>query len=462
MRPEEFDNRLHQKLDELNPVFNEQDWMRLSKKMNASKSPALFTKRISMILLLLFLVLFSAWMTIRWSSITPDSQIQDDIQNGGMNTPVLAEISKPGSRDNSDKNSLATGNIENATQAEVINSTALTQTVISSTVNARTKNPNYTKSNLTKKQFTSNGYSKNSKANILSVNNKYGNSPSTNKSGTEEKPVLEEAKVQDQNAIKQFSENGIAENVKLNVENHSLENQISKDENGGFSLVDPIQLLASKGLLINDKTSLGSRIKPVVGLKPYKWVVGATGVVVASHFNTGLVFEIKTKKSISFGSGLIVQKYLEQDYLDQNEFAVANEADFTDLIRPRHSKSISFSNIKIKSMDVLLPLSLKYYFPLNTRFALFANASMQLTLYSKTTLDFQSITQDKQILNVSDFDQASNSATLINHFTIGGGLQREFKHFVIQTGFLVQKNNSNQPQITKQEMAGQISILYKL
>jgi hypothetical protein len=456
MRPEEFDHRLQQKLDELNPVFNEQDWIRLSNKMKRNKSPFFFMNRNGMILLLISLLLVGSWMTYHWVSSAPEKQNQNPVQPSDVQLQI-ANVTEDHEKNLSDKGSIVNPNNTSANQN---NSSKAPESKFSKT-NSSTQNKfkdhqlkrlNTTTANATKnvssseKQLQSNSTEHLLTQNLHQESN--GNSFEVKPQSSLESSMVDQ-NIKDQNSSATDSEN-------QNSIHESSVNQLAEN-----SEVPPIQMLSIEGIRFDDK-AVNGRIKPAAGFKTHKWIVGATGLVAASHVNPGIAFEIKTKKNISFGSGLVIQKYLEQQYRDQNEFTAENASDFTELIRPRHSKSVSFSDIKINSTDILLPLNLKYYFPLNSRFALFANASMQLTLASNTSLDFQFVSQQNVVMNETDFEQASNSATLINHFSIGAGIQREFRNFIFQTSFQLQKNNSNQPHITKQEIVGQIGVFYKL
>lgn len=454
MRPEEFDHRLQQKLDELNPSFNEKDWIRLSKKMKRDKTPLLFINRYGMILLLISFAILGSWLTYHWMISTPSSQ--NEIENSAV--PIqIAKVSEAHENDYSKiaSTTSTTDPLSIAKNTVETSSTSLTNTnsaVQNKYRNTRTQNSGTHEVHDARRSTHINQKIQNNTSENLTFQNAIG--VTDLKSGENVHQTNLSSNVEDPDGAGQNS--SLANHDIRNSIQESSENQIS-----ALSVVEPVQMLAVEGISFNSKAIKG-RIKPVAGFKTHKWIVGTTGLVAASHVNPGIAFEIKTKKNISFGSGLVVQKYLEQRYRDQTEFSAENASDFTELIRPRHSKSVSFSDIKINSTDVLLPLNLKYYFPLNSKFALFANASMQLTLHSKTSLDFQFVTLENLVMNETDFEQASNSATLINHFTLGAGIQREFRNFIFQTSFQLQKNNSNQPHITKQEMVGQIGVFYKL
>lgn len=469
MRPEDFDKRVQQKLEDINPVFNEQDWIRLSQKMNSRNTPGLFTKRIGIILLLLMLVFFGTWMSLKWTPGIPGSNKQQ-IDKGNHTPVIMANESKSVDDVFSNKSNPTTSEYNKSLEDETLDHSlsnkniAKQKTITASKTKASTFNKrkhstifNEDKNNV-KSYYNAERVNSVAKSNIAAENTlnnvKHADGfPTRLNNSTLSNPS-------DKVALGNYSEK---------IPGVSLTNEPLLEENKSLGaiaqsklVVEPIQIPINN-VSFQDELLLKFPLKPSAGFKPHKWTVGVTGLVTNSHWNTGLVFEIKTKKNISFGSGLVLQKYFKQTYLDQNDFSATNEAEFTEMIKPRYSKSISFTDIKIESMDILLPLNLKYYIPLSTRAAMFATGSMQLALYSKTSLGFQYLDYDTPgPMLESDFNQPSNSSSLINHFNIGVGFQTEFKNIICQTSFLLQKNNNNQPHIAKMDLAGQFSIFYKL
>jgi hypothetical protein len=452
MKIEDFDKQMQQKLEDLNPVFNESDWIRLYGKMDAHKSSGFFNKKNSLLLLLLLFLLFGTWMSYKWNM---GNQSKDEQKHHIQKSAILAELNGIKTEDLKCKELPANTTSEsnnNVTRISDNNHTTDYSVAVANNqakINSRNQNhADFTHPGITLK----NRHQENSKfSSTISFETKLNEESSSNEvkdftNATINKPGVGDHQLNEQNDHSA----GL-----LNAEEGSL-------ITASTELVKPLANNSARGVHSNS-TALVTKLKPSAGLKPHKWSIGTSGLVTASHFNAGVICEVKTKNNIAFGTGIISQKYFTQDYKDQNEFTATNEASFTDLIRPRHSRSVSFSNIKIRSLDILLPLSFKYYYPLDFKYSLFANASMQLTLYSRTSLDFNYLPYDTTVtMNETDFDQASNSATLINHFAVGAGIQREFRNLNFQLSFLFQKNNNNQPQIAKQELAGQVSLFYKL
>ncbi len=428
MKQEEFDLRIQQKLEELNPSFNEQDWTRLSGKMAAQKSRFYVKKRHLLLLLLLLLcVLYGTWMGFGVSSgnqYNSEPKRSEEI--------ILAENTK----------STQSSNLPMTSQKNVSNP----QLVLSESINNTQINSNHispiTEANSQKKiSHTVNSIANHVSDNALNVvqettGNTISSSLPNNVVPSEESDKLKTAEYQE-----------ISNSDKL------LSDQI----------LEPLALKTYDLKTNKNPGAVNLKLKAREGVKPAKWMIGLTGLITNAHLNTGIAFEIKTKKNISFGAGLVLQDYFSQSYRDQKDFNDSNDGEFSELIRPRHSKAISFTNIQLKSMDVLLPLQLKYYIPLNLRYSIFTSASMNLTLYSNTSLDFKYMEYDTpgQLVE-SDFYQPSNAATLINHFNLSTGIQREFNRLTCQLSIHYLKNNNNQPHIEKQEHAVQLGILYKL
>lgn len=454
MRPEDFDKRIQQKLEDLNPAFNEKDWTRLSQKMNLKQAYGILSKRNGLILLLLLFVFITSWISFRWYYGINEMQPQPFIK--ADNSAILAKTGEAGPDQvvsNSENGSASKDKtITNKTEGNSITPDfpIVTNPNSSDLQNARSEKTKVNKVN------------SNSIAEPLT--NGSGNKMNVSINSSSLQSTINNQLVENQQISESNSTAEKAESISdINTINDNIPAYSKTTEAQSLNSVSSLKLLELPGLSSTDNRAVITKLKPTAGIKPHKWIIGPTGLGAAAHFNTGLALEIKTRNNISFGTGLVYQHFFNQNYTDQKAFTETNEAEFTELIRPRHSKSVSFMDIRISSMDVLLPLQLKYYVPISRRYALFANAGIQLTLYTKTSLDFAYQTYDDPgPLLESDFEQASNSATLINHFNIGAGIQREFKNFILQTGFVLQKNNSNQPQIEKLEPAGQIGFYYKL
>jgi hypothetical protein len=449
MRPEEFDKRFQEKLDEFNPVFNEQDWIRLSEKMKRRNSSGFFTRRNGLILLLLFSLLMGTWMTMNWPSIWPDTDKPNRDIKTEQSIPI-ADVLESKSDNASDEIT------ESSTLGKKVNS----HEVNSSLTKAESPSLNSLKSN-NNIQSSEKSFSKKFKK--QNTSNQFAAGPSMPINN--EKELIAEEKVTT-NTSHELGLKSVTKENELVQQSQAANHPNKNEDNEGelresISSVEGMEVLDLSGLNLPERQHL--KFKLLKGWKPNKWIIGVTALGTANHVNTGLAFEMKTNKNISFGSGLVMQNYHTQNYLNEIEFSEETDAEFTELIKPRYSKSISFSNIQIKSMDILVPLTLKYYIPLDIKYSLFFNAGVQLTMYSKTSLTFDYLNYDPPTSGIeNDFDQPSNSATLINHFSLGAGIQRDFGKAIFQMGFSYQKNNSNQPQISKQELAGQVGIFYKL
>lgn len=94
MKPEEFDHRLNQKLDELHPVFEEKDWNRFYAKYQSQSTQAEAKSSNRKYLLLLLLLLFSigvAYQMNAFQMLKGFLKIQEPVVS-----PILTET-KPSS-----------------------------------------------------------------------------------------------------------------------------------------------------------------------------------------------------------------------------------------------------------------------------------------------------------------------------------------------------------------------------
>ncbi len=451
MKPEEFDRRLNQKLDELHPNFEEKDWIRFYAKyqndLNQSSNAA-SRKKYLLLLLLLLLSSGIVYQSNAWTwfknymgtaqtakpailaqsqiHLNQDKSINNHSENSGFSntnnsnkaSSVETEVSDTRSQENSTKESGKT----NLAQLHTENSSVIKDRKYSSVL----RNP---------AAKTSNGSGMNeTSSNQLDLN------PIENK--------LANTDI----AFKLQNEVAISEENPLNASGSELR-QLTASES-----LPPIEL---SPLSIDAKHPL--KTKWMSAIHAFKYSLGLTALATQKHFNEGLAFELKTKKYISFSTGLVRQSYFQQNFEDTYTFSETTANEFSDLIKPRHSRSEDIRNISITATEYLLPLQLKYYLPFNSKYAAYVAGGIQLTLSSrvKMAFDYLSYTTQQEEME-TDFNQASNRSTLINQFNIGLGVQRSFKKINFQMGCLLQKNNSNQSFINKYEPALNLGVYYKI
>ncbi|MCC6753058.1 MAG: hypothetical protein IT266_03630 [Saprospiraceae bacterium] len=202
-------------------------------------------------------------------------------------------------------------------------------------------------------------------------------------------------------------------------------------------------------------------IRIVTLRQPTGWSAGVSALTSGSHWSGGLAAEFRTNKNIVFRSGIQRQTYFDQAFANQTAFKDETDVGFNEIAKPRHSKTEEFSNIRISSADWILPLELRYIYPLSSRAALFVSGGIHLTLKSQTvlTFDYQSY-ETQEFLRENGLDQESNSATLINHFAFGAGYQRRIMGLDVQLSGVLKTNNSNLPHLKKREVAAQFSVMY--
>lgn len=68
--------------------------------------------------------------------------------------------------------------------------------------------------------------------------------------------------------------------------------------------------------------------KFIKAVHSFKYSVGALALLTEKHFNQGIAFELKTKKYISFSTGLMRQAYFEQSYSDTYSFSKPLQMNF--------------------------------------------------------------------------------------------------------------------------------------
>ncbi|HEX5625470.1 MAG TPA: hypothetical protein VFX48_05605, partial [Saprospiraceae bacterium] len=400
MKAEDFDKRIRQRMEELNPVFNERDWSRLNRKMQTEPAKR---SRVGLWLLLVLLVGSGVGLAYQWS-VQKDGDRSPAPQNKAVTPQAAIAIEQPkadGIREN-EKQTGIIGNSGNNRAASGNQALVSGQTGI----NRTTGKANSPSGRMIPSPETMG-------SNSLSTGKTPTSDPKSGVYGGEQNH--QDGDLSDA-AVPLFTGSEEATVFFETAPNPAIAE--------GSSVAGLATLPGMAEFSTAPKRLTRAKLKP--GVRPSKWLAGAVTAATAKHLNTGLAFEIKTNKNIAFSSGLLRQDYFDQRYSDQLAFSNSTEGDLGDLIRPRHSKSLDITDITIKSVDWIMPLQLKYYRPFSTRYAAFASAGLQLTLKSKTTLDFDFVNYDTQLeMSESDFDQPSNRSTLINHFTCALGVQRE-------------------------------------
>lgn len=448
MKPEEFDHRLNQKLDELHPVFEERDWNRFYGKYQAQSAKVETKSSNRKYLLLLLLLLFSIgvayqmnafqWLHSKWNTQNP------------VAIPVLVESSQKSIEQQKSNSNLESNPM---LEGDALVNTTVDETKLSDKpeISNQAKTTNKTESS-------------NSTKTTLNTNLTAANNSNIQKAHQIQQSINHIPSVQG-------SENPLQEN-KINnliIKEQAIENTVGIQENvviecGKIKFIDELNFLENLEIspLINEfKPKLNTKF--IKAVHSFKYSVGALALVTEKHFNQGIAFELKTKKYISFSTGLIRQAYFEQAYSDSYSFSETTADEFSDLIKPRHSRSENIRNIRINAREWLLPLQLKYYLPFSSKYAAYFSGGIQLTLSSRVSMDFEYLSYvTQQVMSENDFDQASNRATLINQFNLGTGIQRSFHKLNCQLGVSLQKNNSNQSFISKYEPGIQLGLFYKI
>lgn len=423
MKTNEFDSRIKQGLENLNPVFNEQDWIRLQTKMNTAVDRKPVRSRYLLILLLLFAGLGAG--VLAWS-------ISGSRSGNGHNTnqQILASEDV----DNGDVMVEKTAVIENKNKASEIKN--------ASTDNSR---------NSFKVQNNASG-----KMPFDELMNRSKTEKNDTPSGTE---MQWSTKTPDHSGLSDESKNIALLNLKNAevIQMSGTEERAKTIESGSIPslMVKKIQSNKTKG------NALNKLVKVKSGPEVSRWSAGIAGLITGSHYSGGLAVQMAVNKNISLRSGLMNQRFFAQTYQDEQVFVDENDFEFTELAKPRHSRSTNFSNIRVNSSDWVMPLELKYTHPLSFNTSLYFSGGLQLTLKSKTELDFEYKAYDtNQDMSEFDFVQASNNATLMNNFCLGLGWQYTLRNLQYQIGVIYQKNNSNLPLLAKKEIGLMAGLSY--
>lgn len=442
MKPEEFDHRLNQKLDELHPVFEERDWNRFyAKYQSQSQVGAKYSskKKYLLLLLLLFFTLGVAYQMNAFQWVQGLWNRQNAISN-----PVMATTKIPTSKP------LTTKDLSGTSQAELPTKNGVADAVHSianSNSDSKVNESIQKHSNASSTIFNS--------TETLNKNKNIKSEQNSNKLAFTH-AINNQSFTTNNSAEFATSLNKGEPNSELNAETIILENPKQTTEELLF-----MENLDAGPLAIDFKPDLNAKF--IEAIHSFKYSIGALTLLTEKHFNQGIAFELKTKKYISFSTGLIRQAYFEQAYSDTYSFSETTADEFSDLIKPRHSRSENIRNIRINSREWLLPLQLKYYLPFSSKYAAYFSGGIQLTLSSRVSMDFEYLSYvTQQVMSENDFDQASNRSTLINQFNLGSGIQRSFNKLNCQLGISLQKNNSNQSFISKYEPAVQFGLFYKI
>jgi len=448
MKPEEFDHRLNQKLDELHPVFEEKDWNRFYAKYQSPSTQVEAKSSNRKYLLLLLLLLFSigvAYQMNAFQMLKGFLKIQEPVVS-----PILTE-SKPSSSDHQ----IVQGIEEASADGKLTETNEQTSSVSTKMLEASSQQNQMVDKKLKRNQSTS----QISQNQNVDLNNLGNTTKSNNKSSQAASEIS--SNESSTNKTEALSQTNITRDA-VNLSTGIVE-KTAPAENG-------IQQVSEVALLDNlELNPLENEFKPKLNAKfikavhSFKYSIGALALVTEKHFNQGIAFELKTKKYISFSTGLMRQAYFEQSYSDTYSFSETTADEFSELIKPRHSRSENIRNIRINANEWLLPLQLKYYLPFSSKYAAYFSGGIQLTLSSRVRMDFDYLSYvTQQEMSENDFDQASNRATLINQFNLGTGIQRSFNKLNCQLGVNLQKNNSNQSFITKYEPGIQLAVFYKI
>ncbi|MEI2694286.1 MAG: hypothetical protein V9E90_04390 [Saprospiraceae bacterium] len=447
MKPEEFDHRLNQKLDELHPVFEEKDWNRFYAKYQSQSTQAEAKSSNRKYLLLLLLLLFSigvAYQMNAFQMLKGFLKIQEPVVS-----PILTET-KP--------SSLEQQNVQEIQEASAVGKLTETNKQTSS-VSGKMWDASSQQNQTVDKKLKRNQSTQFSQNQNVDLNNLRNTTNSNNKSSQTASGISSNESFS--NKSEALSQTNFTGEAVIMGTGDIEKTATSEDEIQQVSEVVFLDNLELNPLENEFKPKLNAKF--IKAVHSFKYSVGALALLTEKHFNQGIAFELKTKKYISFSTGLMRQAYFEQSYSDTYSFSETTADEFSELIKPRHSRSENIRNIRINANEWLLPLQLKYYLPFSSKYAAYFSGGIQLTLSSRVRMDFDYLSYvTQQEMSENDFDQASNRATLINQFNLGTGIQRSFNKLNCQLGVNLQKNNSNQSFINKYEPGIQLAVFYKI
>ncbi|MBK9107478.1 MAG: hypothetical protein IPM92_03625 [Saprospiraceae bacterium] len=413
MRVEDFDSKLRQKLSHIEPDFQERDWLRFQQKFQAKEHTA--WKRYLLLLLLLVTiggVAFTYFRSSDASRLDNDPHQQIIIANSGSVDKVSeTQVQSQQSELKQNKNA---SDISNAADSKILQNH---KTIPNKYESQAVINP------------------------AADIYNVQTDSESENMSfGATPNASSELA------APNQFNAN-ISENTMIT---------------STVELTSKISLIPFSSLHSNypdEKNQVELKLQKSRGIS--KWATGLSLTIAQEHTSFGGMIERKTNSNVSFRSGILYQNFFEKEYQNEIDFKEDNQVAFTEIAKPRHSTTEEFSNIRIKTSEVVCPLELKYTIPFSSKMAAFVFGGVQLTIQSKTVLDFDYLNHfTNQYLTESGLDQASNSSTLINNFGFGAGIQRNFAGLQWSVAGIMQKSNSNLPHITKRTWGVQGGVSY--
>ncbi len=427
MKTEEFDSIFKQKLDTLNPEFQEKDWLRLQMKMQGrNRKIAAYLTRILLGLLALAFMGAAIWFMRDSRPASTNEQLNN---TGNKSVQVFATELPAGS---SQENVAAAGDLPESATASGHFSKSQSAAGFSQLVNAHKtlqKNPVHI--------AAADELDSASAERSLSTKNA---KESGRKNEADESSFL-------------------TPSAPESAETHADKQLIkSADEQVKSLPVTTTSFLVSKSELTDHSFST---MKALKGQAISRWKAGIGFLITQSHYTAGVRAEMRLNNNISLQSGIMQQHFFLQEYSNQLEFESDHSVEFNELAIPRHSKTTEFTNIRIHSTDWVMPLEFKYTYPFSTSASIYLSGGLQLSLKSKTLLDFDYLSYDtNELLKETGLDQAYNSATLINNFIFGIGYQRNFRKLSAQIGCIYQKNNSNLPSLSKKDWGLQAAISY--
>ncbi|MBK8955095.1 MAG: hypothetical protein IPM34_06010 [Saprospiraceae bacterium] len=412
MKIEDFDSRIKQKISQVEADFQERDWERFQYKLYSKDNSAL--KRWMIFLFFLFL-LGGTGFTI-WQYAFEKSEVKSGSKS------ILA--------------------IQKDLESKNTNSI----------------NPDLEQSNHIENQ-NGDGIKLNSSADAHVKNNSGSNLK--NRSQTEGKEFFVEQSIKEEYSGNQTGIR-LSEEIQLGADDIRTNTaEIENTINPIFSL-EKLNVLQQSGVQSGQaENQIQNHLQFKKSSEIDKWAAGWSVLASHEHVNTGLLIERKTNGNISFRSGLLYQRFFEKEYQNEVAYKEDNEVEFTEIAKPRHSTTETFNDIRIQSSDVVLPLELKYTLPFSYGYAAFIFGGLQLTLQSKTVLEFDYLNHfTNQYLSEDGLNQDSNNSTLINNFGFGMGMQKNIAGLQWSLAGVIQKSNSTLPHIAKTSLGLQLAATY--
>ncbi len=183
-----------------------------------------------------------------------------------------------------------------------------------------------------------------------------------------------------------------------------------------------------KSTISEAKNSLRSDPSPSqISLKYLHYRAGISFEMANRQMGANIIGEILFSKRWGLSAGMKFLRINNETYHDENDFHSRKGQYFDKVYENQVTDTSSISNIGMRNFLIQIPVTLNYQLPLKNNFALLMGVGTDLDIYAKQFVNF-----DNQNSDVRKNFETVIPAKLFNNLVISTGLQKKWRHYVLQ------------------------------